>query len=81
MNNLHELPSAWTVTKHYELTNGTDQRSLIIILEAEGLNPAKVIFNGQTRRYEWDGWEVLLDSKYHASIDEALSLWTANQGN
>jgi hypothetical protein len=61
------MDSKWKVTKHYQLNN-----TLVIHLEAEGMNPAKVIWNGTSRRYEYDGWGLLLDRQYHAGIDQAL---------
>jgi hypothetical protein len=59
--------SNWKVTKLYQLDH-----KLIIHLTAPDLPPAKVIWNGSTRRYEYDGWELLLDHKHHAGVDKAL---------
>jgi hypothetical protein len=63
------MTTEWKVTKQYQLSHPD---RLIILLAHPDLNPAKVIWNGRYRTYQWDGWELALDPKYHAGIDEAI---------
>jgi hypothetical protein len=57
----------WEVTQVIQMTDKISVR-----LEAPGAHPVRMIWNGATRTYEYDGTGMLVERKYHAALLRAL---------